>query len=161
MPSRHAVALLMTFLGAAACTGTPSRTTPPGSESSTAVALSCVGSEQLGPLPTWARAGFTPPDQPVAHVTGRRGEIVGVVFGHPLHAPPMAGRGNKILWVAQTYGAPLEIHATLNGSDLAVDREVPGGPGPSLIDMPRAGCWTFTLSGGAQHDELAVPYEGA
>ena len=102
-----------------------------------------------------------PPDQPVVHVNGLRGDILGVVFGDPLHAPPLADRGNKILWVAKTWGAPLKIHATLNGSSLAVDREVAGGPGPSLIDMPKAGCWTFTLSWPGHQDELAVPYAGA
>jgi len=89
------------------------------------------------------------------------GDIVGVVFGDQLRVPPMAGRNNKILWVAKTWGLPLKIHATLHGSSLAADREVAGGPGPSTIDMPKAGCWTFTLTWGANQDELAVPYTGA
>ena len=95
-----------------------------------------------------------------------------MVFGDPLQAPAAKDHGNKILWVsrsveggqATTVGGDtspdLKIHATLNGSDLAVDREVAGGPGPSLIDMPEAGCWTFALSWSGHHDSLTVPYWG-
>jgi len=119
-----------------------------------------VAAEETSPLPVWARRGFTPPDQPVVHVSGLRGDIVGVVFGDPLRAPPIAGRNNKILWVARTWGVPLKIHAALNGSSLAADREVAGGPGPSIIDMPKAGCWTFTLTWGGNQDQVAVPYTG-
>ena len=93
---------------------------------------------------------------------GLHGEIVAVVFGYPFHAPPLADRGNKILWVARTSsGAALKIHATLNGSRPAVDREVAGGPGPSIIDLPRAGCWTFKLSWSGYQDGLAIPYTGS
>lgn len=161
MRIRLAAPIVLTLLTATACTGAPTREPPPAAPTSVNVALSCVAAQETSSLPGWARAGFTPPDQPVAHVSGRRGDIVGVVFGDPLHAPPLADRGNKILWVARTWGAPLKIHATLNGSSLAVDREVAGGPGPSLIDMPKAGCWTFTLSWPGHQDELAVPYTGA
>ena len=161
MRIRLAAPILLTLLTATACTGAATREPPPVAPTSVDVAQSCVAAEETSPLPGWARAGFTPPDQPVVHVSGRRGDIVGVVFGDPLHAPALAGRGNKILWVAKTWGAPLKIHATLNGSSLAVDREVAGGTGPSLIDMPKAGCWTFTLSWPGHHDELAIPYTGA
>lgn len=158
MRVRPAVPIVLMLLAATACTGATTREPAP---TSGIVALSCVADDGKSSLPGWARAGFTPPDQPVVHVSGRRGDIVGVVFGDPLHAPPLADRGNKILWVAKKWGAPLKIHATLNGSSLAVDREVVGGPGPSLIDMPKAGCWTFTLSWPGHRDELAVPYTGA
>jgi hypothetical protein len=125
------------------------------------VALSCATSVQTSPLPVWARDGFTPPDQPIAHVTGTGGDIVGVLFGS-LHAPTVGDQGNKILWVARVAGGAgdpdLKIHATLNGSTLAVDRVVSGGPGPSLIDVPRAGCWTFTLSWNDHQEQVAVPY---
>ena len=109
----------------------------------------------------WARGGFTPPDQSVAHVTGSNGDIVGVLFV-ALHAPPLADQANKILWVAgvtRGSGNPdLKIHATLNGSSMAVDRVVTGGPGPSTIDVPLAGCWTFTLSWSGHEEEVAVPF---
>ena len=124
-------------------------------------ALSCETAITTSPLPVWARAGFTPPDQAIAHMTGSKGDIVGVLFGD-LHAPTLPGQGNKILWVARVAGGPgdpnLKIHATLNGSDLAVDRVVSGGPGPSTVDVPRAGCWTFTLSWSGHQEQVAVRY---
>ncbi len=136
-------------------------------------ALSCAAAVKVAPLPSWARAGFTPPDQPVPQVLGLHGDILGVVFGDPLRAPAVEGHGNKILWLARPVGEShatvvggdqspdLKIHATLNGSALAVDRQVVGGPGPSIIDMPAAGCWTFALTWSAHHDSLAVPYSSS
>lgn len=154
----------------AGCTGQASKApTPAPPTLSTAGEMSCSNAVQKGSLPTWARAGFSPPATPIPHVGGVHGGIVGVAFGYPLHAPkPEPGHGNKILWVANpgaTANAPpegvpsgkLKIHATLNGSTLTVDRKI--DLGPSLTDMPRPGCWTFTLSWGGHQDQLAVPYE--
>ncbi|MGV8964969.1 MAG: hypothetical protein ACOH2F_01700 [Cellulomonas sp.] len=158
MRIRPAAPLVLTLLTVTACTGAPSREVTPTAPASAAVELSCEGSVETGPLPAWAQVGFTPPDQPIAHVSGESGDIVGVIFGDPLAAPPVADRNNKILWVARTGGAPLRIHASLNGASLAADREVVGGPGPSTIDMPEAGCWTFALTWGENQDRVAVRY---
>jgi hypothetical protein len=155
-----AVALVVT-LGGQGLTGHGSATTGASPITPARPALSCTTAVKTGPLPVWARDGFTPPDQSVAHMTGSQGDIVGVLFGD-LHAPPLAGQGNKILWVARVAGGSgnpdLKIHATLNGSSVAVDRVVTGGPGPSTIDVPQAGCWTFTLSWSGHKEEIAVPY---
>lgn len=51
----------------------------------------------IGPLPTWARGGFAPPDQPVTYFLGSSGQIVGVPFGWPLRATRPSGTQNKIL----------------------------------------------------------------
>jgi hypothetical protein len=127
------------------------------------VALSCDHAVRNGPLPTWARGGFDPPDQDVRYVIGAERSIVGVVFGYPLKAGARKdGGGNKILWVGRTTdnsaATDLEIIAHLNGTSTVVQRAVTGGPGPSLIDLPKAGCWTFDLSWGGGRDRLAVPY---
>lgn len=123
--------------------------------------LACDTAVETSPLPVWARGGFTPPDQSIAHVTGSKGDIVGVLFGG-LHAPAGGDQANKILWVASVAGGAgdpdLKIHATLNGSDLGVDRVVTGGPGPSTIDVPQAGCWTFNLSWSGHQEQVAVPF---
>ncbi|HET7397349.1 MAG TPA: hypothetical protein VFJ94_02405 [Intrasporangium sp.] len=99
---------------------------------------------------------------------GAEGAILGVVFGDPLRAPPVEGHANKVLWLVNPSVAStgpdasaspaLRIHATLNGGDLDVDRELPDGPGPSIIDMPRAGCWTLHLSWSGHSDTLALLY---
>jgi hypothetical protein len=110
-----------------------------------AVGLVVVGG---APLPTWARAGFTPPDQTTTYVQGAGGDIVGVLFGWPLTAPPSRDRQNKILWVARVSegGDPLRITARLASSDVVARRQVQSGPGPSIIDLPAAGCWRFDLT---------------
>lgn len=113
-----------------------------------------------GSLPTWARAGFTPPDRTVPYVQGARGDIVGVLFGQPLTSPPPGGgRHNKILWVARVGGiGPLKIAAHLMGSDIAVVRRVDGGPGPSIINLPAAGCWRLDLSWSDFSDRVYLRY---
>jgi hypothetical protein len=125
--------------------------------------MSCDNAIRFGPLPEWARTGFTPPDQDVRYVIGERGHLVGVVFGYPLTAPPPTdGRNNKILWVSNAAKAgakpDLEITARLNGTSVTAKETVPGGPGPSIIDMPQPGCWTFDATWSGVHDRLAVPY---
>ncbi len=145
----------------AASSGSPSA--QPG------VAEPCTAAIEVAPLPAWARVGFNPPDQKVRQVQGSRGQILGVVFADPLRAPAKRGYGNKILWLVAP-GAPtatpahpgtsedLRIDASLIGSALAVRRIVPGGPGPSLVDMPRAGCWRFDLSWDGHQDTVVLPY---
>jgi hypothetical protein len=120
----------------------------------------CDGAVKTAPLPAWARGGFTPPDQAITYVEGAGGEIVGVLFGWPLTAPPPRDRQNKILWVARVSegGDPLRIAARLAGSDVAVVREVKGGPGPSVVDLPAAGCWRFDLTWSGHADRVYVPY---
>jgi hypothetical protein len=92
-------------------------------------------------------------------VVGAQHRIVGAVFGRPLMAPPARDHANKILWVAEQLSArDLVVAASLNGTDLRVQRRVEGGPGPSIINVPRAGCWTFSLRWGDNHDAVAVRY---
>jgi hypothetical protein len=115
-------------------------------------------------LPTWARDGFSDPEPVVAHVMGDHGRIVAILFGRVLHAPPAKRVNNKILWASPTSGfSPLQIDAVRAGDDRVVHREVTGGPGPSIIDLPEAGCWHLTLQWGdapGQRDTMALEYVG-
>ena len=124
-----------------------------------------------GVLPPWARTGFSDPEPRVAHVMSDHGRIVAILFGRQLHAPPSDEVGNKILWVAQPLasahepaaGAPVDltITARLPGPDLVVHRTVTGGPGPSIVDLPRAGCWQLSLRWGEdsqQQDTMSLEY---
>jgi len=112
-------------------------------------------------LPTWARGGFRPPTDPVLHLVGQQGAIVAVPFGWPLRDHQPRGRSNKILWVARSGAGPLTIVAVERETGQRVTRELPDGPGPSIVDLPRAGCWRFDLRWADQHDELMVRYRAA
>jgi hypothetical protein len=130
-PSRHATAL-------------------PGGSAAPVSAAGCLARRIDGPLPAWARSGFQPPDVPIGHVMGLRGDIVAILWGGPessLYAPPLPDQGNKVLWVprlADERGAPLTIRATLNGTHCAV---TPGScpmsvRHTSISRHPDAGHWT-------------------
>lgn len=131
-----------------------------------ATAGGCAPAFAYGPLPTWARAGFTPPDVAMPHVLSAHGDIVAVLWARhdPLVTPAPPGQNNKILWVSKplTGSSSLEITAQLLVGGSLVGpvqrRVVAGGPGPSIIDMPTAGCWQFTLRWGGRPDTIDLPY---
>ena len=128
-------------------------------------AIRCHSGISKGVLPVWARAGFSGPRPRIPHVLGRSGQVLGIVFGYPLRSPPAAGRNNKILWVSRTLPktpAPLWIRAQrLDGTrplGAPIRQIVPGGPGPSIVDVPEAGCWRVKLSWSGRTDELDLAY---
>jgi hypothetical protein len=97
------------------------------------------------------------------YVLGARGDIVAILWSDhdPLHSPLLADRNNKILWVSrltEQLPAPLRIRATLEGTSRTAIRMVTGGPGPSIINLPAAGCWSFDLSWSGHHDHLNLRY---
>ncbi len=120
---------------------------------------------ERGVLPPWARAGFSDPRPRITHTIGRSGEIAAVLFGYPLLSPPSRVRSNKILWVPRV---PLRGLSTLRISAQRmagarpvghrVLRSVAGGPGPSIIDLPAAGCWRLTLRWSGRSDQLDLRY---
>jgi hypothetical protein len=122
----------------------------------------CHSAVEQGVLPVWSRAGFSDARPRMPHVLGRAGRIVAIVFGYPLLAPPAADRSNKILWVGRAprlYYSSLWIRAQrMQGTTLVgrpTTRLVRGGPGPSLVDLPDAGCWRLSLTwADGRHDAL-------
>ena len=128
-------------------------------------AAACHMALDRGVLPVWARDGFSSPRPRMPHVLGRSGRIVAILFGYPLRSPPAKGRTNKILWAPHTWGsgpAALWIRAQrmdgVTPVGAPVRRIVPGGPGPSIIDLPDAGCWRLTLAWSARRDTLDLAY---
>ena len=112
-----------------------------------------------GVLPEWARTGFSDPEPRMPHVVGDDGKIAAILFGDPLTSPPDPERGNKILWVSRDEVVPLsdlQIRAEHDGD--VVNRVVRGGPGPSIIELPEAGCWHMTLRWSGRSDTLALQY---
>ncbi|MFG1919467.1 hypothetical protein [Micromonospora sp. NPDC048898] len=149
--------------GSAAPSATATSTT--SSASAPSAATGCHSPVETTSLPDWADAGFSG-DARIPHVFGAKGDIVAALFAHPLRQVREDGSNNKILWVARaattspnpTAPATLVITATLDGTDTRVTREVAGGPGPSIIDMPQAGCWHLDLRWSGHTDTMDLVY---
>jgi len=117
-----------------------------------------------GVLQPWARTGFSDPEPRIPHVLGDKGQIVAILFG-PLEAPPGPNTGDKVLWVAKDPVKPLsdlEITARRVEDGKPVGkpehRTVQGGPGPSGIELPTAGCWRMSLAWSGRTDQLELRY---
>jgi hypothetical protein len=123
--------------------------TPPGASSA------CTGNVSTAVLPTWAQTGFSSDGLHTPHVFGAHDAIVGILFGQ-LRAHQPAGINNKILWVAQDGGGPLRITAQLERSHTTATRTV--DLGPSIVDLPAAGCWRMTLTWSGHRDTIALLY---
>jgi hypothetical protein len=149
---------------ATGCTARAPSPAPSPAPASTAPspAAACGSPVSTDALPTWARAGFSWDGSGMPHVLSREGGILGVLFGNPLSAPPAPDRANKILWVSQlplVPGDPLRITARLDGTSETASREVAGGPGPSIIDLPRPGCWRLTLEWSGHRETMDLTYQ--
>ena len=97
------------------------------------------------------------------HVMGQAGDIVAILWAprDALRSPARQDSRNKILWVSRVpVVAPqdLIIRATLAGTGRTITETVPGGPGPSYVDAPVPGCWTFRLSWSGHTDQLSLRY---
>lgn len=137
-------------------------TAPASSTTARAPAVGCRTQYPAEILPEWARAGFSDPTPSVPYVLGDKGDMAAIVWAsrHPLAAPPVADKNNKILWVARVGATdgPLQITAVLEGTGETVTRTVEPAPGPSTIDLPSPGCWSFDLTWGTHHDHLQLGY---
>ncbi|MFG1738736.1 hypothetical protein ACGFLT_11995 [Micromonospora chalcea] len=167
--------LLAPVLLLAGCTGpvTVPATGPATTETTVpaagpSVPPACAERVETGRLPDWADAGFTG-DTRVRHVFGAGGEIVAILFAYPLVHDRGDGANNKILWVARPEPGrsepaprtPLVITATRDGTGAPVVREVAGGPGPSIVDLPAAGCWRLRLDWSGRTDTMDLVYRPA
>ncbi len=117
-------------------------------------ATSC-GTIERGVLPEWARGGFSEAEPRMPHVLGEDGRIVAILFEQPL----VAEREQKILWVSrELVNEPTDLEITAEREETVVTRKVAGGPGPSGIEMPGSGCWTFDLRWAGRSDRLRLAY---
>ena len=121
-----------------------------------AAAPSCPAVVPSAVLPEWARAGFSDAGTAMPYVLGERGEVVAILWPD-LVAPAPDGRNNKILWVTREHTTePFTITAHLGTATVTTTMQQ--GPGPSTIDVPGPGCWTFDLRWGTHQDTLVLPY---
>jgi hypothetical protein len=116
-------------------------------------------------LPMWARSGFSSRRPSMPYVLGENGKIAAIQWADPLRSPASTRYNNKILWVSrrpQIPGSDLQITARrLVGDALVgplVRRAVTGGAGPSIINLPAAGCWQLGLGWSGRHDMLDLRY---
>jgi len=125
----------------------------------------CRATVIVGVLPVWARAGFSDPRPRMPYVLGKEGKIAAILWADPLQSPPPKDHNNKILWVSHVPSVPgsdLRISAQrMTGSTplgAPVTRRVMGSPGPSIINLPSAGCWRLTLRWSGRVDTLDLRY---
>ena len=153
-----AVATAATTVGLAVASRVAVASTKPGP-------TACQARVPLRLLPIWARAGFSSPKPRMPYVLGQDGKIAAIQFANPLVSPPSPRYNNKILWVSrrpQNPGSDLQITAQkLVGNTPVgrlVHRNVTGGPGPSIINLPAAGCWQLELHWSGRSDTLDLRY---
>jgi hypothetical protein len=132
------------------------------SSTTAAAGSSCRSVVRTGVLPSWARDGFSESAPAVPHVLSTKGNMTAILFGATLHSPTTNDPTNKILWVARVFHGdpgPLLIDAVREGTTTHVRREVPGAPGPSIVDLPQPGCWHLALHWGAERDSIDLTYQ--
>jgi hypothetical protein len=101
--------------------------------------------------PVWAQGGWTHPKVtpwPVPWAFGTQNASVAYVFATQLVAGPsprVNGTTNKVLWEANDH--PDGVGVMVEGHPLGQSQPVVTiTGGPSITDVPTAGCWTFQLS---------------
>jgi hypothetical protein len=118
------------------------------SQSAQALAGDCAGTVlSYGEPPGWSQSGWTHTSGtpwPVPWTIAASGDAVAFVFAGKLVAGPsprVDGSNNKVLWVLHD---PVQfvVEARPSGKTTPVVT-VPGGP--SIVDVPTPGCWTFRL----------------
>lgn len=121
-------------------------------------------SREPSPLPAWT-ADANPP-RGIPHVLSQQRNVAAVLFGDPLTAPARADRNNKILWIvrAPRDGHALRLTARPAKSTTPVVRLVvpadssPGEIYPSIVDVPKPGCWHFVLEWSGHRATINLAY---
>jgi hypothetical protein len=112
--------------------------------------------------PAWAQGGWNViKGQPwgVPWTLGSGGNAVAFVFANELVAgssPRVDGTNNKVLWVAKGSPTNFVVQGIPPGGTQAV---VTVNGGPSIVDAPSPGCWTFRLSWGPSRGASTVNLE--
>jgi hypothetical protein len=142
----------MVVLVMCGCTSTTLPAAKP-SPSAQAIAGACAGTvlTEAEP-PVWAQGGWshvkgTP--WPVPWAMAKPGDAVAFMFAGELVAgssPRSNGSSNKVLWVMED---PLAF--VVEGRPLGQAQPVVTvAGGPSIVDVPTSGCWTFDLIQGTR-----------
>lgn len=120
-----------------------------------------------GTVPSWTAAAWSsgsPAARPFA-IT-RHGTAAAFLFGYPLRAGAPSSPSNKILWVMRLprNGSQLVIRATPEHSlspTITVTESADSGPGeiyPSIVNVPRSGCWHLQVRWAGHSDSVNLRY---
>jgi hypothetical protein len=118
-----------------------------------------------GSPPPWtasAWASSSGPPSSLPYGTTARANAAAFIFGYPLRAGDPSNPANKILWIVRLprNGSNLVIRARpLREAKpvVTVTRTADSSPGqiyPSIVNVPRAGCWRLTLHWAGHSDAL-------
>lgn len=152
--ARLAVAIVLLASG---CTSSPTPTAhaqPSPTATVHTYAGGCAGTMVTDAIPpVWAQGGWTNPGgQPwwVPWAFGTSKTTVAYLFATQLVAgtsPRVDGSNNKVLWEAKDH--PSGGGVTVVGHPLGQSQPIVTiAGGPSITDVPTAGCWTFVLTWG-------------
>jgi hypothetical protein len=153
-----AVCLLMLLL-VAACNQPPGKTSIPATPTITSTTAGCAGTVLTNnEPPLWAQAGWSVTKGspwPVPWAAADSGQAVAFVFAGRLVAgasPRVDGSSNKVLWELRD---PVQfvVEGRPAGKSAPVVT-VPGGP--SIVDVPTPGCWTFRLIPSNHPDDVST-----
>lgn len=140
------------LLAAGACTPAQSAHVQPSPIATHTFVGGCAGTVLTdAEPPVWAQAGWNnaggaPWSVPWAFGTG--GDAVAFLFARQLVAgssPRVDSTNNKVLWVAKGNPSSFVVEAIPPGATQAV---ITVNGGPSIVDVPAAGCWEFRLTWG-------------
>jgi hypothetical protein len=112
-----------------------------------------------GEPPVWAQGGWNVvkgQSWGVPWALGTGGQAVAFVFARQLVAgssPRVDGTNNKVLWVAKGNTPNFIVEGTPQG---ATRPAISVNGGPSIVDAPVAGCWTFRLRWGLDSSATSV-----
>ena len=144
-----AVAVL---LAAAACTPAQSAHVSSSPIATHTFAGGCAGTVLTdAEPPLWAQAGFNPAGGApwsVPWALGTGGDAVAFLYARQLVAgssPRVDGTNNKVLWVAKGSPSNFMVEGIPPGATQAA---ITLNVGPSIVDVPSAGCWKFLVTQG-------------
>jgi hypothetical protein len=169
---RHLI--LLVLIGPAnACSSSHHAAAPPDPASArpTRPTVTCTTTPvRHGAAPRWtAPAWSTSSPGFASHLTyavSAGGNVVAVLFAHPLRAGRPENPANKILWIVRRprRGQPLHIRAQPVGfpaRSVTTSWPADSSPGeiyPSFDNVPLPGCWRFTLRWAGHTDIVALRY---
>jgi hypothetical protein len=111
--------------------------------------------------PAWAQGGWkhdVGTQWPVPWAFGTQDNTVAYLFARQLVAgdsPRADGTQNKVLWIAKE--SPSGTNVWVEGRPLGQSQPVVTiAGGPSITDVPTAGCWTFRLSWGSHGEHSST-----